>query len=187
MSEPIRYTDPASPSDSEPAILPFPRANRIKVHVRWMVRRDIGEVAAIEQDCFEFPWDEEAFMQCLRQRNCIGMVAEYEGSVVGFMIYEVTKSRIRLLNVATAVAFRRRGVASQMIAKLIGKLTSQRRSRITLEVRETNLAAQLFFRQLGFRATEVLKEYYKEMHEDAYLMQFRSSDLAPAPSLARTA
>jgi ribosomal-protein-alanine N-acetyltransferase len=60
-----------------------------------------------------------------------------------------------------------------MIAKLIGKLSSQRRSRITLEVRETNLPAQLFFRTVGFRAVSVLRQYYADTPEDAYLMQYR--------------
>ncbi len=69
------------------------------------------------------------------------MVAEYEDRVVGFMIYELHKSRIHVLNFAVAEDCRRRGVGSQMIAKLAAKLSSQRRSRIVLEVRETNLAA----------------------------------------------
>ena len=56
------------------------------------------------------------------------------------------------LNFAVHEDFRRRGVGGQMIGKLIGKLSHQRRSRIMLEVRETNLPAQLFFRTLGFRA-----------------------------------
>jgi ribosomal-protein-alanine N-acetyltransferase len=60
-----------------------------------------------------------------------------------------------------------------MVAKLIGKLSSQRRSRITLEVRETNLAAQLFFRSQAFRAVSVLRRYYDDTPEDAYLMQYR--------------
>jgi ribosomal-protein-alanine N-acetyltransferase len=41
-----------------------------------------------------------------------------------------------------------------------------------LEVRETNLPAQLFFRSLGFRATSVLKDFYRDSTEDAYLMQY---------------
>ena len=60
-----------------------------------------------------------------------------------------------------------------MIAKLIAKLSSQRRSRIMLEVRETNLAAQLFFRENGFRAVSVLRSYYADTPEDAYMMQYR--------------
>ena len=145
----------------------------LKVHIRWMIRRDMPEVLAIEQKSFEFPWCENDFLRCLRQRNCIGMVAEHDDQVVGFMIYELHKARLHVLNLAVSSRFRRLGVGAQMIEKLIGKLSSQRRNRILLEVRETNLAAQLFFRSSGFRAVSVLREFYEDTPEDAYLMQFR--------------
>ena len=121
----------------------------VRVHIRWMIRRDMPEVLAIEEDSFEFPWSEEEFLRCLRQRNCIGMVAEHDERVVGFMIYELNKTRIHVLNFAVARDHRRLGVGKQMISKLIGKLSSQRRARIILEVRETNLPAQLFFARAG--------------------------------------
>ena len=60
--------------------------NGLGIHVRWMIRRDMHEVIAIEREAFEFPWSEEDFTRCLRQRNCIGMVAELADSVVAFMI-----------------------------------------------------------------------------------------------------
>jgi ribosomal-protein-alanine N-acetyltransferase len=145
----------------------------VRVHIRWMIRRDMPEVLEIESECFEFPWLEEDFIRCLRQRNCIGMVAECDDRVVGFMIYELNKTRIQVLNFATAAAYRRRGVGSQMIGKLIGKLSTGRRTRVTLEVRETNLPAQLFFRESGFRAVSVLRNYYNDTPEDAYVMQYR--------------
>lgn len=145
----------------------------VRVHIRWMIRRDMPEVLGIEAESFEFPWLEEDFIRCLKQRNCIGMVAEHDDRVVGFMIYELNKTRIHVLNFAVAAGERRLGVGTQMIAKLIGKLSVQRRSRITLEVRETNLAAQLFFRENGFRAVSVLRSFYDDTPEDAYLMQFR--------------
>ncbi|HEY2883434.1 MAG TPA: ribosomal protein S18-alanine N-acetyltransferase [Pirellulales bacterium] len=138
-----------------------------------MIRRDMPEVLAIESDCFEFPWCENDFLRCLRQRNCIGMVAEYDDRVVGFMLYELHKSRLHILNFAVASRYRRNGIGSQMVGKLVGKLSTQRRNRILLEVRETNLAAQLFFRASGFRAVSVLREFYEDTPEDAYLMQFR--------------
>jgi ribosomal-protein-alanine N-acetyltransferase len=145
----------------------------VRVHIRWMIRRDMPEVIAIEDESFEFPWLEEDFVRCLRQRNCIGMVAEYEDRVVGFMIYELHNTRIHVLNFAVASDYRRRGVGSQMVTKLVAKLSTQRRSRIVLEVRETNLPAQLFFRENGFRAVSVLRAYYHDTPEDAYLMQYR--------------
>ncbi len=145
----------------------------VRVHIRWMIRRDMPEVLDIESESFEFPWLEEDFIRCLRQRNCIGMVAEHDDRVVGFMIYELHKTRIHVLNFSVASGYHRRGVGSQMVAKLIAKLSVQRRNRIILEVRETNLAAQLFFRENGFRAVSVLRSYYEDTPEDAYLMQYR--------------
>src|SRR5262245_13504685 len=142
------------------------------VHIRWMIRRDMPEVLEIEKQAFEFPWSEEDFIRCLRQRNCIGMVAELEERVVGFMIYELHKTRLHVLNFAVSREMRRRCIGNSMIQKLVSKLSHQRRNRILLEVRETNLPAQLFFRNAGFRAVSVLKDFYEDTTEDAYLMQY---------------
>jgi len=146
---------------------------KVKVHIRWMIRRDMPEVLRIEAGAFEFPWTEEDFIRCLRQRNCIGMVAEAGEQVVGFMIYELHKNQLHILNLAVLEAFRRQGVGAQMVEKLVGKLSSNRRSRIQLEVRETNLAAQVFFRNFGFRAVSVLRDFYDDSTEDAYVMSYR--------------
>lgn len=143
------------------------------VHIRWMIRRDMPSVLDIEQRSFEFPWSEEEFIRALRQRNCIGMVAELNEIVVGFMIYELHKNRLHILNFAVHSAYRRKGVGQAMIEKLVGKLSQQRRSRILLEVRETNLPAQLFFRTVGFQAVSVLRDFYEDTDEDAYVMQLR--------------
>lgn len=154
----------------------------LRVHIRWMIRRDMPEVLAIESDGFEFPWSEDDFVRCLRQRNCIGMVADCDDRVAGFMIYELHKTRLHVLNFAVAADCRRRGIGRQMIAKLTGKLSQQRRSRLLLEVRETNLDAQLFFRACGFRAVSVLRDYYQDTPEDAYVMQYRYR-LTDAPAV----
>ena len=146
---------------------------QVRVHIRWMIRRDMPEVLAIEHASFEFPWCEEEFLRVLRQRNCIGMVAEHENRVVGFMIYELHKTRLHILNFAVAPSFRRLAVGAQMIEKLINKLSQQRRQEIVLEVRETNLSAQLFYHNQGFRATSVLRNHYSDSAEDAYVMQYR--------------
>jgi ribosomal-protein-alanine N-acetyltransferase len=145
----------------------------VRVHIRWMIRRDMGEVLRAEQLSFEYSWTEEDFLRCLRQRNCIGMVAEHNDRIVGFMIYELHKTRLHVLNFAVAPSYRRAGIGAQMVTKLIGKLSSHRRAKITLAVRERNLPAQLFFRSQDFRAVRVLRNYYEDSGEDAFLMEFR--------------
>jgi ribosomal-protein-alanine N-acetyltransferase len=142
------------------------------VQIRWMIRRDMAEVLDIEQQCFDCAWTEEDFLCCLRQRNCIGMVAEYQERIVGFMIYELLKSQLHVLNFAVGPWSRRHGVGGQMVEKLVHKLTQQRRNEIRLEVRDSNLSAQLFFRSQGFVATNVLRGYYEDTAEDAYVMRY---------------
>ncbi|MFN7625662.1 MAG: ribosomal protein S18-alanine N-acetyltransferase [Pirellula sp.] len=154
--------------------MPKPLSTQSSAHIRWMIRRDMPAVLGIENESFEFPWTEEEFIRCLRQRDCIGMVAEYSEQVVGFMIYELHRTRIHVLSFAVHPDFRRQSVGSAMITKLVSKLAYQRRNRIVLEVRETNLSAQLFFRSLGFRATGVLRNFYEDSTEDAFMMQFQA-------------
>ncbi len=168
--------------------VPTPLA-QTRVHIRWMIRRDMPEVLAIEHASFEYPWCEEEFLRVLRQRNCIGMVAEHGERIAGFMIYELHRNKIHVLDFATHPELRRRGVGRQMVSKLAGKLSSQRRNRIALYVRETNLAAQFFFRVAGFRASEVVREHYQDSGEDAYSMHYHLDETvldAPA-SLNRIA
>ena len=157
-----------------------------------MIRRDMPAVLAIEEQCFEFAWTEDDFIRCLRQRNCIGMVAEQDDQVVGFMIYELHKNRLHVINFAVAQQVRRQGVGRTMVGKLLSKLSHERRNRIMLEVRETNLDAQLFFKQIGFRAVSVLRDFYDDTDEDAYVMQYRyratAEELAnPANRISRLA
>lgn len=149
------------------------QAKDVKVQIRWLIRRDMPHVLEIEKASFRSAWNEEDFLSCLRQRNCIGMVAEHDHQIVGFMIYELHKSRLRILNFAVAPWMRRRRVGAQMVQRLVDKLSQQRRKEITLEVRETNLAAQLFFQQQNFRAVTVLRQHYEDTCEDAYLLNFR--------------
>lgn len=150
------------------------RKKKLYVHIRWMIRRDMPEVLAIEEACqLDFPWDEKAFKDCENSRDVIRMVAEVDERVVGFMVYETHQSRIHLLNLNVHPSMWRRGVGRRMVEKLIGKLSAQRRTRITAEISETNLDAHLFFRAMGFKATAVLHDYYDCANEDCYLFQFR--------------
>lgn len=135
-----------------------PAKAQVRIHIRWMIRRDMPEVMDIEHASFEAPWCEEEFLRVLRQRNCIGMVAEYGERVVGFMIYELHKDKIHVLDLAVAPEFRRQQVGHQMIAKLVGKLSSHRRTRITVDIHELHLAALLAFKSNGFLATHIIRD-----------------------------
>lgn len=144
----------------------------LDVQIRWLIRRDMPEVLDIEQESFEFAWTEEDFLCCLRQRNCIGMVAEHNHRIVGFMIYELHRDKLQILNFAVGSSYRRRSVGQQMVLRLVDRLSQQRRKEICLEVRERNLPAQQFFKSQEFKAVDVLRGHYDDTSEDAYLMRY---------------
>lgn len=148
------------------------------VHIRWAIARDMQELLYIEDKSFGHLWREEDFIRYLKQRNCIAMVAENtKGTDIrGYMVYELHKHRLQLLNLAVHPKFRRKQVGTQLMERLISKLSTQRRRYIALEVRETNLAAQHFFHSVGFRAISVLRNFYEDCEEDAYLMQYLLQD-----------
>jgi len=75
------------------------------------------------------------------------------------------------LRLSRALSLSFAGIGTQMVGKLFGKLHTHRRGKITLAVRERNLTAQLFFRALDFRASKVLRNYYEDSGEDAFLME----------------
>lgn len=141
--------------------------------IRWLIRRDMDEVLAIEKGCYSIPWTEEEFICTLRNRNCIGTVFEDHHRILGFMIYELHKSRLHVVNLAVMPSKHRQKIGAKMVQRLVDKLSQQRRRLITVNVRESNLGAQLFFQKCGFRCVETIKNAYDDVVEDAYVMRYR--------------
>ena len=147
---------------------PIVKTLPLATHIRWMIRRDMDQVLAIEEEVFlnewACPWTKEEFIRCSRQRNCIGMVAEgigeFEDKVLGYMMYELERNGLYIINLAVAAAVQRRKIGSQLIAKLRSKLSAERRCKIELNVCEANLAAQQFLSHEGFIASGIDYDFY---------------------------
>jgi ribosomal protein S18 acetylase RimI-like enzyme len=60
-----------------------------------------------------------------------------------------------------------------MIQKLVSKMIHQRRHKVAIAIRETNLPALLCFRALGFKIATTLKNFYNNQNEDTYVLQYR--------------
>jgi len=136
--------------------------------LRWMIRRDVPEVMAIEDASFDYPWDEMTFVRVLRQKNVIGKVATCDDRVVAFYVYALEKRMLRLLNLAVHPSWRRKGVGRLIVADLVGG-ASRRRGQIETLVAERSLGAQLFFRACGFRAIAIRRDPFDPPAGDGYL------------------
>lgn len=154
------------------------------VHVRWTMWRDLPAILAIEEYSFSNPWGEDDFIRVLRNRKCISMVAVAPcGKIVGFMVYELAKKRLDIINLAVHWGVRSYGVGTALVSHLKSKLTPDGRDELSLVIRETNLAGQLFFRSQGFLAKAVIRDFYDDCHEDAYLMEYRIKETARVASV----
>lgn len=149
---------------------------KMRVQVRWSLRRDLPEMVKIDRASFWDAWSETRFLDVLRDVKNIGMVAERGDMVSGFMTYRLHRDRIELLRLAVAPEFRRHRVGEQLIRKLAEKLRPERRSSIEINVRESNLDAQLFFKANGFRAIGVNRGHFDDTGEDGYLMHYSLKD-----------
>jgi ribosomal-protein-alanine N-acetyltransferase len=156
-----------------------PRTGRLKLSIRWLIRRDMPEILAIEGESFPFDWNEEQLLSALRQRNCIGMVAEHDRRIVGFMVYELYKTELRIINFAVHSDWQRQGVGRQMVERLKDKLSQQRRTTVSATVRESNTPALRFFRTCGFKATDLLFDHYEDSNEDGIHMAYHIGEPSP--------
>jgi ribosomal-protein-alanine N-acetyltransferase len=60
--------------------------------IRYMIRRHLPHVLALDRAASPAPWGIRRFMSALRPLDTIGLVAEERGRVVGFIIYRYARS-----------------------------------------------------------------------------------------------
>lgn len=149
--------------------------------IRWMIRRDLPDVLAIEADCFDESWSEAEFIKQLRRRNVIGMCVEFDGDIIGFMIYELQSKHIEVTNFAVDEAYQRRGVGAAMVERLREKFGyGGRRDYLLVMVPEDYVEMQLFLRETGFKCSFIWREYF-ENTMSAYQFQWFVPGVIPYP------
>lgn len=122
------------------------------LQIRWLIRRDLEQVLALDRQCFFDCWSEETYLTTLRQRNCIAMVVELnDHTIAGVMVYELHKGRIELLRLFVGNEFQNRGIGSAMVGKLIHKLGEQGRNVVAINVNEWEIDAHLWLAERQFR------------------------------------
>jgi|GEM_PF-1025160 len=153
----------------------FPQEKDIQINgadIRYLIRRDIPEIMCIEEKKTEDELQtEEEILSKLRQRNCIGTVVEYQNEIVAFMIYELHKSIISLTDFAVRSDFKRQGIGTLLMHKVIRKGLNEENTRnsITIIVKETNVEMLSFLPHFDFHSISVLREYFSD-GRDGYVM-----------------
>ena len=138
---------------------------------RRMTMDDLDAVVAIEEATFPTPWSKDSFRQEL-ERNVAAryLVAEKDGTVIGYAGAWVILDESHITNIAIAEAERGNGYGRILTEALMQYLANLGAEYATLEVRKSNIRAQNLYKSLGFIALGVRKRYYEDNQEDAIIM-----------------
>ncbi len=145
----------------------------------WTLRRarpsDVDRIVDIEKDGFLHPWSRELIERELGHswsRILLACDADRGGDerVLGYIVFWIVHDEVHVLNVATALEARRRGIGRALMdaAEEEGRARGARLA--TLEGRRSNLGAIALYRTIGYRQVGVRPKYYAEENEDAIVM-----------------
>ena len=140
------------------------------LHFRPITTADLDELMVIERLSFRFPWSTGFFLQELQVPCARSILAELSNRTVGYILFWILPDAIDIHNIAVHPDYRRRGIARALLSEVIGDARQQSLRRVTLEVRRSNVQAQMLYRRLGFAMTGVRKGYYSDDGEDALAM-----------------
>jgi len=138
--------------------------------IRAMAIGDLGAVAELDAISFSHPWPKNAFAIELANQGARCWVAEADGGVIAALVFWRVLDEAHLATIAVHPAYRRRGVARQLLQIAMGAASVEGAHIFHLEVRAGNEAAQKLYESFGFEIVGRRPKYYKDNGEDAVLM-----------------
>jgi ribosomal-protein-alanine N-acetyltransferase len=145
----------------------------VNIDLRPLTLADLGAIERIEQRSYPTPWSRSMFAGEIAKQSsiCIGAIDPDEGDrLVGYLIISRYADAWHVMNVAVDEAYRRRGIATQLLNRLFELTAGDDRRGYTLEVRVSNGDAIKLYERLGFVARGIRRGYYTDNREDALIM-----------------
>lgn len=132
---------------------------------------DVPAVIAIEQASFPTQWPTDAFYTELQTNKLAHYyVARLGDRVVGYAGIWVIMDDAHVTTLAVLPQLRGRRYGEILLLRLIDEAVTRAASWLTLEVRESNVAAQQLYRKYGFTTVAIRKQYYTDNNENALVM-----------------
>ena len=154
-----------------------PQAHRFRV--RPLREADLARVIEIERECFSTPWKEATFRGLMKRSDTDLFVAEApDGSVSGYAAAWTVIDQSELGNVAVSASARGGGVGGALVDAVVERIKDRGATECYLEVRESNEAAKILYRQRGFVQVGRRPRYYSLPTEDALVMRLRVGDFS---------
>lgn len=136
-----------------------------------MTREHIGQVAALESQCFSAPWSENSISGELTNPLSLWLVAVDGQEVAGYVGSQSVLGEADMMNLAVSSKYRRQGIGRQLVCELVHRLQESCVHSLTLEVRASNEPAITLYHNLGFVQVGRRPNYYVNPKEDALILR----------------
>jgi len=137
-----------------------------------MTEADLDQVLEIEQQSFPHPWLRQHFIDELTSAYAFPLSAfDASGRLIGYICPMQLLDEGHILDVAVNPEVRGAGVGRMLVQQVLGECRCNSASFVSLEVRESNLAAIALYRKMGFTEVGRRKKYYGN-GEDALMMEY---------------
>lgn len=147
--------------------------NKPKPWVRRITELDLPQAIAINRDNAPDMTKAYDIEQMVSRGDTYILVAGHYSRVDGFIIVTDQGNVAEIVHMAVAGDCTRRGVGTAMIDAALELLDD---FPFEAWVRETNLAAQLFLKAMGFRCVDIYRDAYKDSRDSAYLFALDRDD-----------
>ncbi len=142
-----------------------------EMQIEAMMAADLPAVLRIEGLSFSTSWPMNAFANEIRDNKLAHyFVGRIAGQVVAYGGIWVILEDSHITTIAVHPDFRRRKLGEEMLLTLLDRAIAEGASWITLEVRESNDAAQRLYRKYGFTTVSTRRGYYSDNGENALVM-----------------
>lgn len=139
------------------------------VTFRAMTQDDADIAAELDSKCFgREACDREYFYRAATNERQEFWVAERDGKLIACAGAEINSDTAEIESLAVDAEYRRQGIATILLIKLLDAIKKRGATFIVLEVRPSNKAAIALYKSFGFQIVEREKDYY--LDEDAWIM-----------------
>lgn len=157
--------------------------------LRMMRVEDVPQVVSIDQLSFGMPWSARSYhfeisdnpnahMFTLTHTDAIDPLLNGVDHVLGYGGMWLIEGEAHISTIAVHPDYRGRGLGEVILVGMIGRALERHADYAVLEVRVSNTAALNLYQKYEFTTVGRRKNYYRDTHEDAFLMHLAPLDQA---------
>lgn len=150
------------------------RRNNADFSVVRMGKEHIAQVAELEKKYFTEPWSENS-LKLLVSDAGVAFVVLVADTVVAYGGMMTVLDEGQIANIAVAEEYRRCGYGEEIVSALQRFSIETGINLLSLEVRESNLAAIALYEKCGWKKCGMRKNFYRLPSESALVMTWTPS------------